>query len=806
MLRRMLSAILPAVTRSSALTPADISFWTRLGHSTSRAEEIARCFPEYWRRKGQPDAERYATHYFDRETGIIPLSYKYPYHPKYASPESLDNNDPLTWCRVNGYDLYSLDEAVKIAAITASHWRRNARIKPFYRKWVELRALEHNPQIKRFHFHTGYSPVKPIFWRRLGHNPAHARRLARCCPEYWFRRSQCSWRWAVAQAIRTLKRFARRYETDKQDFYELAEADSYDIAKRDPIYWFSQKADWDEALRKVIGEAFDSPPERCQRIFDIRDRIRKAGRHAELLRDGAIHVSGPLLRYQPEYERLQNKRKKRATQQGNTSESLPRWGPLELDTNARRKAHCCAVGPAVQGTDILLRILMQSVPKDRWLVFDASGSLLPVIQAIRPQQELHLLNPLDARSSAWNIAADSGSPQQAREMAAVLLPPNEFHDAVITEPARGLLVTIIEALNHKARGKWSLCDLIAAAEPHNLRTVLMSTSATTIAYKALRTDPNARVVANFVCATLQPLKPAAATWRNASRKVSIAEWLQSNSALILSNSLPHQHLLTPLHQVLFRLIVNRLMEPPSVPRQKTWLFLSDLCRIGRLDSLPTLLSQGPTAGVTVALALDDVEILQRHYGVQATGLLARCDNLAFLRITNPATARWASLMLGIAKVQLVYRTQGELSGKTSHGTTITSAERPLVPPTAFQQLPLPREGHGPVGYFKNLGQQPYKGEIDRNRFLQNHWLCEPSAPEPALVPCPEENFLFPEDTAAVLTELGFSRTKTASQHTPHSSATASTRQKPKRKRTAAEHQDTIAFDPNDFPRFDIPTE
>jgi len=85
MLRRILSRILPSIFKAPADSPADVSFWTRLGHTPSRAEKIARCFPEYWKRKGQPDAERYAKHYFDQETGIIPLSYEYPSNPQYAS-------------------------------------------------------------------------------------------------------------------------------------------------------------------------------------------------------------------------------------------------------------------------------------------------------------------------------------------------------------------------------------------------------------------------------------------------------------------------------------------------------------------------------------------------------------------------------------------------------------------------------------------------------------------------------------------------------------------------------------------------
>jgi hypothetical protein len=736
-----------------------------------------------------------------RQVGRIPIHCKEPAHPDYAKPQSLPEIDPFAWHQIHGYEVCSLEQAVQ-NALTAAQKKRSRTLEPFRKKWWKLRSELYNPERKWFRYSEAHTPTNPLFWKQLGHNPAHARRLIRCCPEYWFYRQKCSWRWAVVLATSNLKRLAHRFKTHKKQYYEFAETTEYDIAERDPVHWFMEGCDWNEAVVKIIKKVFRWPQEGCEKFLQIRDLLRKAGPQSELLSDGAIHISGPLLGYQREYELLQKKRKNKALREGNKPEAPPRWGPLELHGKATLKAHCCAVGPAEEGTEVLLRILMQSVPNHRWLVFDGGATLFPAIKAIRPDRQLHLFNPLDARSSAWNIADDAASPQQAREIAATLFSADQHHDAILTESARVLLVAIIEALNQKAPGKWSLCDLISAAEPSNLPMVLLSNPATVKVYKALHTDPHAGLVSSLVHSSLQPLQPAAAAWKNASHKISIAEWLQSDSALILSNSFRYKHLLAPLNFILFRLIANRLMELRSVSSQNTWVFLSDLSQIGRLDSLSVLLSQGPSAGVTVALTLDDVEILQRHYGAETTGILGCCGNFAFLRITNPATARWASLLLGVAKVQLIYETEGKLSGKTSQGITITSAERPLVPPTAFQQLPLPKDSQGPVGYFKNLEQRAYKGQIDLEHFLKNHWLSKPDADQSALVPCPEEHLLFPEDTAAVLAELGFSPVETLRKLPTRPPTTPKSQRKLKRKKIHTEIPQTTEFDPDDFPRLE----
>ncbi len=540
-------------------------------------------------------------------------------------------------------------------------------------------------------------------------------------------------------------------------------------------------------------------------MFQVRDLIRQAGPQSELLFDGAVHISGPLLGYQKEYERIQERRRKKMALKDQQVRRWPRWGPLELDREAAARAHCCVVGNADGGPDIVLRALMQSVATHRWLVFDGRNDLLPSIGAMRPDDQVHILNPLDAMSSEWDLADDAGSARQRQEIVAALLPADSQHDTFLLESARAVLAAVIDTLNERAGGKWSLVHLVAAVEPPNLQSVLRSTPAGERVCTTHLVGPHAGLVASFLQSRLQPLKPIAAAWQHAKRKISIAAWLQSSSTLVLASSFRHQHLLAPLNRILFQLLASSLVEPNAFPPQGTWVFLSALCQIGRLEALSALLSRGMAAGVTVALSVEDVELLQRHYGPEATGILGMCGNYAFLRIPNPATARWASQILGVAKVQVLYETEGSLSGRTSRSITITPVERPLVPPTAFQDLPSPTQGRGPTGYFRNLGRRAYKGQIDLERFIANQWLREPNRDIPAFVPRPDDQFEFPQDSAAILADLGFSVDR---RRKPRNSACvpATPARQTNRKSSDRAGPDVYEFDPTDFPRLDAPSE
>ncbi|MFZ1933765.1 MAG: type IV secretion system DNA-binding domain-containing protein [Thermoguttaceae bacterium] len=331
-----------------------------------------------------------------------------------------------------------------------------------------------------------------------------------------------------------------------------------------------------------------------------------------MLRDGSIHISGPAFGYQKEYEQIQQRRAKRLASDGAAVENWPRWGPLLLDSPRAAQSHCCIMGPAAGGTDVLLRILMQSVANYRWLLFDGRNDMFPAIAAIRPYEEIHLLNPLDARASTWDIPADCATPQQAQAVVVALLPADSHHDPLLLESARTVLAAIIQAFISRSPGHWNLMQFLAATETHNLKTVLTSTASTDKVYRTLRANPHRQLIATFLQSRLQLLKPVAAAWQHAARKISIASWLQSRSALVLGNSIRSQHLLAPLNRLLFQLLTSNLLEPQIVSPERTWVFLSDLCQIGRLEPLATLLARGAAAGVTVAITAEDVEMLQRQ--------------------------------------------------------------------------------------------------------------------------------------------------------------------------------------------------
>src|SRR5882724_8332844 len=89
-----------------------------------------------------------------------------------------------------------------------------------------------------------------------------------------------------------------------------------------------------------------------------------------------------------------------------------RWGTCFLPHNVAY-GHLAIVGVTGSGKTMLQRLLMQSVLpaiKDgrgqRALIYDAKQDMLSLLAGMSLNAPVHLLNPLDARSVAWDIAAD----------------------------------------------------------------------------------------------------------------------------------------------------------------------------------------------------------------------------------------------------------------------------------------------------------------------------------------------------------------------------------------------------------------
>ena len=147
-------------------------------------------------------------------------------------------------------------------------------------------------------------------------------------------------------------------------------------------------------------------------------------------------------------------------------------------------ANFLVAGGIGSGKSIALRLLMQSALSPighgldhRALVYDAKGTLVPILHAMGLHCPIHVLNPFARRGVAWDLAADVASPPGARQLAASLIPEDESAQPFFGDVARDLLASVCLSFIKAAPGKWTLRDLLLAVQTRErLQSVLARAS------------------------------------------------------------------------------------------------------------------------------------------------------------------------------------------------------------------------------------------------------------------------------------------------------------------------------------------
>ncbi|GMU82454.1 MAG: hypothetical protein AMXMBFR47_23250 [Planctomycetota bacterium] len=334
------------------------------------------------------------------------------------------------------------------------------------------------------------------------------------------------------------------------------------------------------------------------------------------------------------------------------------WLGLSIPDHAT-EPNFCLVGGQGSGKTTLLRELMHSVLRQirsgsgvRALVSDPKRDMLPFIARFT-DAPIHILSPFDARSIAWDLAADLRDSAAARHVAAILVPDSKSDQSqFFIHSARLLLHAILQALMLAAPGRWTLRDVIAFARNPERAKRLLTEFPLTADVLALYggADITSLNASQTLYATIASLEPVAAAWERAPTRFSISAWMNTESVLLLGQDWMHASTLSAINRVLFRRIVEVVLNQPETRRATTWFFLDELKESGRLDGINQLMTNGRSKGARVACAFQDLRGLQSVLGEkEADEVVGLCGYLSFLRLASEPTAEWASRVIGEAE-------------------------------------------------------------------------------------------------------------------------------------------------------------
>jgi hypothetical protein len=428
------------------------------------------------------------------------------------------------------------------------------------------------------------------------------------------------------------------------------------------------------------------------------------------------------------------------------------WGGCRLPS-AVATLHWLVCGTTGSGKTMLQRLLMQdALPQirpgsdARALVYDAKHDLMSVLAGMRLGCPVKVLNPMDVRAVAWDVARDCNSPAAAVQLAHVLIPDQDAGpNAFFVKGAQDLLAGVILAFVVRAPRRWALRDvLLAFGDVATLRDLLARSPHTADRLKYFADD---RTLANLLAslaAELAPFMPIAAAWDRAANKVSLEDWVRGEFVLVLGCEEALRAPLDAVNRAIFLRAVELILAQPDRPTRRTWVFLDEVREAGPLTGLRSLLNKGRSKGACVVLGFQAIEGLWDEHGRDAAEEIAgECNHKALLRVESPETAAWASRVVGEYEQLEVKKSQGPGGGPPSLAEEI--ARRPSVLPSEFTDLPVTNPANGLTGVFVSPVTGAYKHTITGGELAAR--LVPPDRSVPDYLPRPDEHqFLRPWDT------------------------------------------------------------
>lgn len=395
-------------------------------------------------------------------------------------------------------------------------------------------------------------------------------------------------------------------------------------------------------------------------------------------------VRGTLLRTPKELARMLRK-------SGNASKIKIAGVPIKKNSETQNVSIIGTTG--VGKTTAMLELMKQTRANgQKAVIYDKKGCF--VEQFYRPGKDI-ILNPLDARSPAWNMWADCKDGADYETLAQALMPENlSASDPFWINAARTIFASACQQLK-----KRNQCTMRALLEPiftdpesaASLSELLKGTVAETLVSEKIdKTALSIKATLSTYCKSLMFLKGLD---EGVVDVFSIRKWLNVDDDSWLFFSVVDNlkmPLLRPLISVWLDIAARSLLTLPLNRNRRIWLYYDELGSAHKLPSLEMALSEGREYGACSVISLLDKAQLVERYGHNACNTILSLFNTNILFRTNSEdTAKWMSGLLG--KHEILERRESVSMGANEirDGVSLNEERRtePLILDTEFTTLP-----------------------------------------------------------------------------------------------------------------------
>ena len=345
--------------------------------------------------------------------------------------------------------------------------------------------------------------------------------------------------------------------------------------------------------------------------------------------------------------------------------------------------HVLAVGGVGAGKSTFMRPLLQRIVQsgDRLLCFDPKGEFTAGFKAPI------IVAPWDARSYAWDIAADMRNHGDMERFAAAVI--KDSQDPMWSNAARGLLVGFLVYLQSSRGTQWGwqdLADMLTLPEEDILPLMQRYYPEASRAVAAASVTTKGILI--NLDAFCRPIFHLARAWGQLppERRISFVRWTKDprivTRQIMLQGNGAYPELTRAYVECIISVIAGIVnsVELDDDPKRKLWILADEFAQMGKIPIRP-LFEVGRSRGVRCVVACQDFAQLEEVHGKEGTrALISMCGTLMVGRIGPGETAETLSKNLGTREVERsnVSTSYDGKAGSASPTTTLTYSRDSLA--------------------------------------------------------------------------------------------------------------------------------
>ena len=325
-------------------------------------------------------------------------------------------------------------------------------------------------------------------------------------------------------------------------------------------------------------------------------------------------------------------------------------------------------------TQTMLRLILAAIERgDGVLVLDVKGDMTATLPG-----EPFLIAPQDQRSMIWDVARDCRTKQDARELAARLIP--DSHDPMWADAAREVLVVCVATLQATKGNRWTWNDLHEMATASAETLLALATKHHVDSVRMLQ-NPDSRTTQSVLSTFQAHMHVVAAlvdAWRNESQgRFSVSDWLQSPTPfrpVILQHDPRYPGLSNIWIGGMLALLASAVGSPSlrESNERRIWIFADEFPQLPRLGNFSTFLDLGRSKGVIAVICVQDLAQLRATYGRErADAWVGMIGTKIITRINAGRGAEEASQLIGDQEIEREERSESYANGQTN----VTTARR-----------------------------------------------------------------------------------------------------------------------------------